>query len=138
MDSTKKELRELVEELEMRVFGLEKRLAYLERLEMRRRKKMDFPDDNVLPELEPRVETSVDSGEMEDDLLGDAMRIVMECGQVSFSILQIGLRVGYARLAQLVNIMEKRGYIGGFDSSKPLEILITRAQYEQIFMKKST
>ncbi|MDL2258501.1 DNA translocase FtsK [Eubacteriales bacterium OttesenSCG-928-K08] len=69
----------------------------------------------------------------EDELLGEAVRIVLDSGQASISMIQRRLRVGYARAARLVDIMERRGYVSGFDGSKPRKLLITRAQYAQIF-----
>ena len=43
------------------------------------------------------------------------------------------LRVGYARAARLVDMMEEQGYVSGFDGSKPRKVLIKRAQWEAIF-----
>ncbi len=69
----------------------------------------------------------------EDELLGEAVRIIIDSGQASISMIQRRLRVGYARAARLVDIMERHGYVSGFDGSKPRKLLITRAQYESIF-----
>ena len=73
------------------------------------------------------------NGKQEDELLGEAVRIVLDSGQASISMIQRRLRVGYARAARLVDIMEQKGYVSGFEGSKPRKLLITRAQYEQIF-----
>ena len=72
-------------------------------------------------------------GKQEDDLLGEAVRIVLESGQASISMIQRRLRVGYARAARLVDIMETHGYVSGFDGSKPRKVLITRAQFAEVF-----
>lgn len=72
-------------------------------------------------------------GKQEDDLLGEAVRIVIESGQASISMIQRRLRVGYARAARLIDIMEQHGYVSGFDGSKPRKVLIKRAQYESEF-----
>ena len=61
------------------------------------------------------------------------MRIVLDSGQASISMIQRRLRVGYARAARLIDIMEQHGYVSGFDGAKPRKLLITRAQYEQLF-----
>ena len=72
-------------------------------------------------------------GKQEDELLGEAVRIVLESGQASISMIQRRLRVGYARAARLVDIMEQHGYVSGFEGSKPRRVLIKRTQYEEIF-----
>ena len=72
-------------------------------------------------------------GKQEDDLLGEAVRIVLDSGQASISMIQRKLRVGYARAARLVDMMEEQGYVSGFDGSKPRKVLIKRSQWEAIF-----
>lgn len=72
-------------------------------------------------------------GKQEDDLLGEAVRIVMENGQASISMIQRRLRVGYARAARLVDMMEQAHYVSGFDGSKPRQVLITPAEYNRVF-----
>ena len=72
-------------------------------------------------------------GKQEDDLLGEAVRIVMENGQASISMIQRRLRVGYARAARLVDMMEQAKYVSGFDGSKPRQVLITQAEYNRVF-----
>ena len=72
-------------------------------------------------------------GKQEDDLLGEAVRVVLESGQASISMIQRRLRVGYARAARLIDIMEQHGYVSGFDGSKPRRVLIKRSEYEALF-----
>ena len=72
-------------------------------------------------------------GKQEDELLGEAVRIVMENGQASISMIQRRLRVGYARAARLIDIMEQHGYVSGFEGSKPRKVLIKPAEYDRIF-----
>ena len=48
-------------------------------------------------------------------------------------MIQRKLRVGYARAARLVDILEEQGYVSGFDGSKPRKVLIKRAQWEALF-----
>lgn len=72
-------------------------------------------------------------GKQEDELLGEAVRIVVDSGQASISMIQRKLRVGYARAARLVDMMEEHGYVSGFDGSKPRKVLIKRAQFEALF-----
>lgn len=73
------------------------------------------------------------NGKQEDDLLPDAVKIVLESGQASISMIQRRLRVGYARAARLIDIMEQRKIVSGFDGSKPRKLLITAADYAEMF-----
>ncbi len=91
-------------------------------------------DEHLMEEMDEEQSSGAQgNGKQEDDLLGEAVRIVLDSGQASISMIQRRLRVGYARAARLVDIMEQHGYVSGFDGSKPRKLLITRAQYEQIF-----
>ena len=91
-------------------------------------------DEHLMDEMEEDHGTGAQgNGKQEDELLGEAVRIVLDSGQASISMIQRRLRVGYARAARLVDIMEQHGYVSGFDGSKPRKLLITRAQYEQVF-----
>ena len=65
-----------------------------------------------------------------DELLADAVDVVMETGQASVSMLQRRLRLGYARAARIVDEMEEHGIVGPFSGSKPRELLITKEQWE--------
>ena len=68
----------------------------------------------------------------EDELLGKALRLALEYEQVSISMLQRRLRVGYARAARLVDEMEQRGYVSPADGSKPRQILITWDEFNRL------
>ncbi len=62
-------------------------------------------------------------GDDEDDLYEDAKQVVIEAGKASTSYIQRKLRVGYARAARLMDMLEERGVIGPADGSKPREVL---------------
>ena len=68
-----------------------------------------------------------------DDLLIEAIEMALEDGQISTSLLQRRLSIGYARAGRLVDEMEKRGIVGPSEGSKPRKTLITREQYYQMF-----
>jgi S-DNA-T family DNA segregation ATPase FtsK/SpoIIIE len=72
-------------------------------------------------------------GKQEDDLLGEAVKVVLEHGQASTSMLQRRLRVGYARASRLIDMMEQKGYVSGFNGSKPRDVLIKKSQYMELF-----
>jgi len=77
------------------------------------------------------VETAEDNG---DELLPAAVEVVLETGQASVSMLQRRLKLGYSRAARLVDQMEERGIVGPFEGSKPRQLLITRAQWQEMQM----
>jgi S-DNA-T family DNA segregation ATPase FtsK/SpoIIIE len=67
-----------------------------------------------------------DGGAGEDDndeLFQDAVRIVLEYGKASTSLLQRRLRIGYGRAAHLIDLMERDGIVGAADGPKPREVL---------------
>ncbi|MGC9048912.1 MAG: DNA translocase FtsK [Patescibacteria group bacterium] len=73
--------------------------------------------------LEKQYETE-DLGELADDeLLSQAREVVIQAGRASASLLQRRLRVGYARAARLLDLLEKEGTIGPADGAKPREVL---------------
>ncbi len=73
-----------------------------------------------------------------DELFWDAVRIVVDYGQASASVLQRRLRIGYTRAARLVDIMESKGMIGPYEGSKPREVYITARQLEELKRKMDT
>ncbi len=70
-----------------------------------------------------------DSGELSaddnsnDPLFNDAVRLVVEFGKASTSLLQRRLRIGYGRAAHLIDLMERDGIVGAADGPKPREVL---------------
>ena len=69
-----------------------------------------------------------------DELLPAAVEVILETGQASVSMLQRRLKLGYSRAARLVDQMEERGYVGPFEGSKPRQLLITKAKWQEIKM----
>jgi S-DNA-T family DNA segregation ATPase FtsK/SpoIIIE len=72
------------------------------------------------------------AGAAEDELLADAITTVVTTGAASVALLQRRLRVGYARAGRLVDIMEQRGIISGYDGSKARGVLITEDDLPRI------
>ena len=65
-----------------------------------------------------------EDGEAEDDpMYGDAVKLVVEFGKASTSLLQRRLRIGYGRAAHLIDLMEQDGIVGAADGPKPREVL---------------
>jgi S-DNA-T family DNA segregation ATPase FtsK/SpoIIIE len=68
----------------------------------------------------------------EDDLLGEAIQTVVQMGTASTSMLQRRLRVGYTRAGRLIDMMERRGAISGYEGSKARQVLITEADLPRV------
>lgn len=69
----------------------------------------------------------------EDEILPRAVKMCVETGHASISLLQRRLHIGYARAARLMDLMEKKGYVGGYEGSKPRAVLITDEEYQNYF-----
>jgi len=62
-------------------------------------------------------------GDENDPMFEDAVRLVLEFGKASTSLLQRRLRIGYGRAAHLIDLMERDGIVGAADGPKPREVL---------------
>lgn len=71
----------------------------------------------------PMLGDSMGGEEIDDDLYEEARQIVVEAGKASTSYIQRKLRVGYARAARLMDVLEERGVIGPADGAKPREVI---------------
>jgi len=67
-----------------------------------------------------------------DELLPQAVDVILETGQASVSMLQRRLKLGYSRAARIVDQMEEMGVVGPFEGSKPRNLLVTRDQWRQM------
>jgi S-DNA-T family DNA segregation ATPase FtsK/SpoIIIE len=67
-----------------------------------------------------------------DELLGEAISTVVQLGSASTSMLQRRLRVGYTRAGRLIDMLERRGVISGYEGSKARQVLITEADLPRI------
>jgi S-DNA-T family DNA segregation ATPase FtsK/SpoIIIE len=65
-------------------------------------------------------------------LLDDAIRLVAEMQTASTSMLQRRLRLGYTRAGRLIDMLERRGVISGYEGSKPRQVLITEADVPRV------
>ena len=73
-----------------------------------------------------------------DELLPQAVDVILETGQASVSLLQRRLKLGYSRAARLVDQMEEMGVVGPFQGSKPRDILITKQQWQEMQLVQGT
>ncbi|HEY4695399.1 MAG TPA: DNA translocase FtsK 4TM domain-containing protein [Candidatus Hydromicrobium sp.] len=72
----------------------------------------------------------------EDGLFYEALRVVVDFGHASASLLQRRLKVGYSRAARIIDQMEDRELISGFDGSKPREVLISKEDLIKMLEEK--
>ena len=97
--------------------------------------KADY-DDNVMLEIERQAAiekqqftgVSEEAANADDPMLEEAIKVVVELGQASTSLLQRKLKLGYARAARIVDELEERGIVGPYEGSKPRQVLITKDQ----------
>jgi DNA segregation ATPase FtsK/SpoIIIE, S-DNA-T family len=68
----------------------------------------------------------------EDPLLDDAIRLVAEMQTASTSMLQRRLRLGYTRAGRLIDMLERRGVISGYEGSKPRQVLVSEADVPRV------
>ncbi|MDD3418219.1 MAG: DNA translocase FtsK [Eubacteriales bacterium] len=68
----------------------------------------------------------------EDELLMDALRVVVEADYAAVSLIQRKLQVGYPRAARLVDRLHELGFVGPFEGSKPRKVLVTPDQFERM------
>lgn len=92
-------------------------------------------DDNIMVEIERQAAVDkkqktglAEDGPEEDPMLMDAIKVVVENGQASTSLLQRKLKLGYARAARIVDEMFERGVVGPYDGPRPRKVLITKEQ----------
>jgi DNA segregation ATPase FtsK/SpoIIIE, S-DNA-T family len=104
-------------------------------VEQCRRQREQELDESLLEA--PVVVSDVDDGEEdfdpdEDPLLARAIEIVVQTQTASVSLIQRRLRVGYTRAGRLIDMLERRGIISGYEGSKPRRVLVDEAELERV------
>jgi S-DNA-T family DNA segregation ATPase FtsK/SpoIIIE len=91
--------------------------------------------EELLEEVEPTVEEGGAPDEFdpdEDPLLRDAITLVAEMQTASTSMLQRRMRLGYTRAGRLIDMLERRGVISGYEGSKPRQVLIAESDLPRV------
>lgn len=91
--------------------------------------------DELLEEIEDAAEEESKGDGLdpdEDPMLEEAVRLVVEMGTASTSMMQRRLRVGYTRAGRLIDMLERRGVISGYEGSKARQVLIGPGEVERI------
>lgn len=102
-------------------------------------------NEEILEHIERQAEqmdgkgggSSGDPGEDEDEMIEEAIDVIMDCRQASTSMLQRRLKVGYSRAARIIDQIEERGIIGPFEGSKPRQILISKEEWQEMKMRRN-
>jgi len=88
--------------------------------------------EEKLAEETGEVEFFEGGEELEDPLYEEAKRVVIEAKKASASLLQRRLKIGYARAARLLDILEKRGVVGPPRGAKPREVYIKEEEWKKV------
>jgi len=90
--------------------------------------------EELLEEVEPETRDGAaeELDADEDPLLRDAITLVAEMQTASTSMLQRRLRLGYTRAGRVIDMLERRGVISGYEGSKPRQVLITEADLPRV------
>lgn len=96
-------------------------------------------NEDIIESIEKANSTDKEIEQMEEDddtdpLLMEAIDTVVETGQASTSFIQRRFKVGYARAGRIIDQMEERGIISGYQGSKPREVLMTKERLEELKM----
>jgi S-DNA-T family DNA segregation ATPase FtsK/SpoIIIE len=83
----------------------------------------------ILTSLERNPAASGEDGDGDDDLLKEAIDMVLKAEQASVSMMQRRFRIGYNRAARMIDSMEARGIISPADGSRPRTVLISEEEY---------
>jgi len=89
-------------------------------------------NDEILKDRGGETKEFDDMGDETDSMYDDAARLVVTSGQASASFLQRKLKLGYARAARLLDMMERDGIVGPVQGAKPREIRVSQNYYEEI------
>jgi S-DNA-T family DNA segregation ATPase FtsK/SpoIIIE len=92
----------------------------------------DLLDEVVAEEDETAAGADEGFSPDEDPLLEDAIRLCVEMGTASTSMLQRRLRLGYTRAGRLIDMLERRGVISGYVGSKPRQVLVGPGDVERV------
>ena len=99
-------------------------------------------NEDILEQIENNNKTEKEIKDEDDDdgtdpLLMEAIETVVETGQASTSFIQRRFKVGYARAGRIIDQMEERGIISGYQGSKPREVLMSKERWQELKMSQN-
>jgi S-DNA-T family DNA segregation ATPase FtsK/SpoIIIE len=95
-------------------------------------------EQELLEGREMSEDSDQDLSPDEDDLLEEAIHLVAQTQTASVSMVQRRLRVGYTRAGRLIDMLERRGVISGYEGSKPRQVLITEADVSRVLASSAS
>lgn len=93
-------------------------------------------DENIIEKINDQSSGNDENPGDNDELLNQAIDMVVEAGQASVSLVQRKFKVGYSRAARIIDQMEARNIVGRFEGSKPRQVLITKQQWMEMQMNE--
>lgn len=100
-------------------------------------------DNSIVEHIENRVSAEKEKTEEKENmsdkdvLYPEALRIVVEAGMASATLLQRKLKLGYARAARIIDELEEDGIIGPYEGAKPRSVFMSKEQYQEKLMHES-
>ncbi|ACL74982.1 FtsK/SpoIIIE family DNA translocase [Ruminiclostridium cellulolyticum] len=93
-------------------------------------------DEDIIEKINDQATGKDDNPGDNDELLNQAIEMVVEAGQASVSFVQRKFKVGYSRAARIIDQMEARNIVGRFEGSKPRQVLISKQQWMEMQMNQ--
>lgn len=93
-------------------------------------------DENIIEKINDQSSGNDDNPGDNDELLNQAIDMVVDAGQASVSLVQRKFKVGYSRAARIIDQMEARNIVGRFEGSKPRQVLISKQQWMEMQMNE--
>lgn len=87
-------------------------------------------DEDAIEKVEENVESPSEASDDEDELIDEAIKLIINENTASVSMLQRKLKIGYARAGRIIDQLEQRGVVGGYEGSKPRKVLVDRSYLE--------
>ncbi len=93
-------------------------------------------DENIIEKINDHSTGNDESSGDNDELLNQAIDMVVDAGMASVSLVQRKFKVGYSRAARIIDQMEARNIVGRFEGSKPRQVLISKQQWMEMQMNE--
>lgn len=86
-------------------------------------------NEEAIEKVEENITTDIED---EDELLEEAIKVIVSDQTASVSMLQRKLKIGYARAGRIIDQLEQKGLVGGYEGSKPRKVLVDRTYFEDL------
>ena len=86
-------------------------------------------NEEAIEKVEENVTTDLED---EDELIDEAIKVIITDQTASVSMLQRKLKIGYARAGRIIDQLEQKGIVGGYEGSKPRKVLVDRTYLENL------